>query len=722
MSKETKRGAIEHSRALNVLPCDGKDGVEQLEAAAQYWITTSNAEKWPHCIGWFSNQAYLENNHFTKFSLGNTAYGNAGPDSFQVRPVAQVHKKYTAVLTQTVDNRLKKPHEKNISILTKADPVPTVTPNSNAVEDIHASRLAELAFRVIWEEPLQMNRKIREVASLLSVFGTAVVEVAYEEGDVPVIAPQFVLEEIEDAEQEGIFGEKPVQMVQRGEKVTWKHQIQSRVYSPFHILVNPNADHDPESLLWIMRRSLEDIEWVKENFGEKPEEAAEGEQYFPENAANISGAPEWTDPLFWYERLRGILDSPERLEGVTDPEARLHRWANNHQTIVSVLDCKPTKQFPRGRTMVFAGTKILYCGPARAWSEKYPERWHPYTVFRFWKSLGRFWGTALLSMLVPLQKRINAIDGMTRIYRHFLTFGQYLIPENAMSRQDALDITPGRNIVYRGTLPPSRMDNAPFPSELFDEKAMLVQAIEGASLLQELFNSQGNTSNIRSGVMIDLMNKMQLESRSSLLMDFQDSIQHIAQNILIEINLHLEEEDPELTRRIQIAAREFSTFAVESFTNMDLRDNIHVKVDIMSSVFSSPEAQQQKALEYAQAMGGAQNMSPQEKAKIWDIMGFEQFENPEKKEVERAQLMLARIIEGRLDLVVPDPWLDDPRIFAEIFRDAMREERFYQYSGDAQQAIGRLAYFYRDLADQEQAQQMELQLKLQGMGVSPKGA
>lgn len=703
-------------RALCTMPADTPEEVRKLEKAIQTWIERTNQHKAIEAAGWFTNLSFLAGNHFTRFSYGaNPGLGSAGPDTdtWSVRPLSVTKDRFRMELTRQVDNQLLQPHEEFVSLLAKAAPEPYVRPNSGKIEDRDAARIAEIAYKVHWETVLDMPTRQRDIAHYLSVFGNCAVESNYEETDVPIERPKLRLEEGPAGEEDEIFGEAPLQVVQEGTEVTYTYSETVKVWTPFHYSPNPSADHTDGSIIWFMRHSIEDPEWIKEKFGETPEDAGEDERYFPQNAENFAPLKE-NDPLVLYDYIKEIVGHPERLYSTFGYNNRYMKMLeDDKRCMMTVIHCRPNKHFPKGRTMISAGGKLLYVGPATAWSKEYPERWLAFSIDRYNTLPGKFWGSALMEPLIPLQKQINSIDGIKRIHRHFLAIGQYMVQEGSMSAHDTLDVYPGKIWKYKGGYNlPVRVPNDNPPTSIENDRTTLVQAIRNKSRINEILNTQSATSNIRSGSMIQLLQNEKVESRSHVFTSHQEFLQKLARNILIDISINLKQEDPELTRKIRIAAREYSGMEIESFTGADLRDNIHIRIDIMPSLLTSPEAEQQKTLDYIGVMGGAQFLSPDEIVQIRERLDFDKITNAQSIQQEAAERMLASIRAGDLSAVVVDPNNQDPAIFLNVFSLATLEPSYKTLPMEVKAVIQNLGSIYQQIYVERQQAFLQQQMAM----------
>lgn len=709
--------------ALGVLDHRDKEERNALEAAFNRWIYSMEEGKWARGLQWFENASYLSGNHLTRYFY--SADGGFGFQTYGIDRQSQ----FDNLVAKEADNRLIRPVESVMSLLTNTRPQPRVTPNSDRPEDRDAAALGQITLDLLFEKPLELPSKLREIAAWICICGTAAIEIKYGETDIPVEIPKIKTKEVANP----LFGEvdDEPETIQReevsGTDIEWRRDINARVWSAYHLTPDPGAT-SPEDMSWIMRSSFEDLDQVKEKFDRKEE------GFFPEHLGALVSDNASKYILYWWAKIRDILDSPQYYQhggGLSPVTFYSHGGYAPNQVMLSVVDVKPTMKFPRGRYLVFAGGRLIYAGDGRCYVEdpaapgrpKYPERWHPYSFFYWFKVPGRFWGIPLLSEIVPLQKKINAIDVLSMSNRQYSSIGQWLVPKHSKIREGHPSGIPGEIYEYTdvGRAKPEKVQNVPLPAEFFVERNDLIEGIDvisGAGAIQAEIAS----SAARSGPVLDFLRQEKLRSKSAMLQAFEQSLEQVGQNILIEIQANMTEEDPDLTRRVQVAAREHSQLTVQTFVGQSLRDHHAVKLDIASELMHAPEAMEQKALEFMQAAQG--NLTPQERSAVYRALRLDEFQrNEESASVMRAERMIARITSGMVEAAFPMRGIDNATVMAPVFRDELLSDRFLDYDEKVRNALLNLFEIYSQFAAEEQAQAMQMQMMMmQGGGAQANGA
>lgn len=688
--------------ALGRIDVSTEAGVGELEGAAVSWMKQIDQVKWPRGLQYFENASFLQGNHLTRFYY--TADAGFGFHHF-----GSDKSPYDNLVAKVADNRLIRPTETVVSLLTQSQPIPRVDANSELPEDEDASDLAEIVVDLLWEKPLGLHRKIREVAMLACITGTSAIEIEYGESDVPVEVPHYSVRRVKNElfDEEGEDGTVD-ELVEDGTDVEFRKDIMARVYSSYHLYPDPAATC-AEDLTWIGRSTFVDVDWVRANF-DKDEPG-----YYPKNLDAISQDNATKSILYWYAKFQDIIESPQYYQhggGLAPQTFTTHGGTAPNQCLLTVIDVKPQRETPEGRTIIIAGGKIVYVGRARAWSERYPERWHPYAFFGWFKVPGKFWHVPLLSELVPLQKKINSIDSLVQANRQFMAIGQWMIPKHSKVPDGMTSGIPGQRLDYSdvpGMRAPERVKHIPLPAELLNERDQLIQSIDQIAASGAI---EGNLSRsaARSGTILDFLRQEKLRSKAPMLQDFEAFVELIGQNILVEIQNNMTEEDPDLTRRIQIAAREHSSLAVQAFVGSSLRDHNAVKIDIASALLKSPEAAEAKAMEYFQATGG--NVSPQERQGVMKAIGLDKYvKDIENASVNRARRMISRIVNGQIEAAFPMPGVDNARAMVPVFQKELLSDRFYDHDPKIQQVLVKTFNDYAKAASEEADREFQLELR-----------
>lgn len=691
-----------------------------LESSAQNWLFTLDQQKWPRALQYFENVSYLLGNHLTRFYY--TADGGFGFHQFGVHD----HTQFDSMVAKSADNKLIRPVETVVSMLTQSSLEGRATPNSDLPEDEDAAALSEIVLHLVWEKPLNMPSKLRDVAMLGCIAGTVAVEIEYGPTDLPVSVPIFKRKRVANPYADLDESQPATVEVETDEvaeyRSTPKMDLQARVWSFFHLTPDPAAT-SPDDMTWIARSSFEDVDWIRENF-DKDEPG-----YYPENLDNLRSDTAGRTSLYWWYKIADIIETPAYYQhggGFTPNSFQTQGGAPANQTVFTVIDVKPTSEFPRGRTLILAGGKLIYCGDSRCYIPhpstggwRYPWRWHPYAFWGWLRVPGRFWHVPLLSEIVPLQKKINSIDALVHANRQHMALGQWSLPFHCKVPEGMPSGIPGEHFRWRAVagLPgPEKVDHKPLPAELLAERAQLERSIDhiAASGLTE--NMQVSRSAARAASILEHLRQERLRSKVGMLQEYEVFLENIAQNILIEIQHNLVEGDEELLSRIAAAAREHSLSAVQSFTGASLRDHHAIKIDVVTAAMRSPEAQVERAAEFARLAPQLAQLAPAEREGVMRAMGIDRFvKNSEQVSVRWARRLISRIVGGQIRDLTPErlstllvPEIVNIPAIIPVFQNVILGDQFYDYEQDVQQALIGL----HDLAFAIAAQEMERRMAL----------
>jgi hypothetical protein len=680
---------------------------EELETSIRRQLENIDVIKWPIGLQAFENASYLLGNHLTRFYY--TADSGFGFHHFGQHDSSQ----FDNLVAKSSDNKLIRPTEAVSSMLMINQPVPRIEGNSDTPEDRDAAELSELLIQLLWDKPLNMSRLTRDAAILGCVSPTVAIEIEYGPTEIPVEIPRLELVEDEITEE----------LVERDTgktDVVYRQDFQARLWNFFHLHPDPMAT-SPEDMTWIARQSYVDLDWIRDKFD------VDGDpRYFPKKLKEITApARAENTVLYWWSKFQDIIPSPQYYQhggGLTPQTFTTHGGYAPNQVLFTVIDVKPSAEFPKGRTLIMADTTLVYAGDARAWSERYPWRWQPYAFWGWFRLPGRFWHTPLLSQLVPLQKKINAIDALTHANRQFMSIGQWLIPEHAEIPDGMMSGIPAQEVRYTdipGHSKPERIDNKPLPESLLAERAQLERSIEHISASGVGDPSISPSAN-RSGAQMQGLERMRLQTKTPMLREFERMIETCAQNILIEAQIHLVDGDEELASRLRAAAPKHSSFQVENFSSASLRDHHDVKIDITSQQFNTPEAQAQKSMEYLQYAANAAHIPAHVNRGILQKLGLDEFAvEEENMSVRYAERLLSRIRQGQLPEIEDDqlasllmPRVAKAMAMYPVFANYVLTDPFNDLEDEQKKLIFKLMELLEQLSAMEQQEQMQQQLAM----------
>jgi hypothetical protein len=618
--------------------------------------------------------------------------------------------------------------ETNIALLTENRPRPRVTPKSDTDEDQTAAELSELTLEHLWES-LSMPGKMREMARLVLHTGIALMEVAWDptvprrlqtgktEEEVAVELPPGAGPPIAHQRQVPVFDDQGRQVLE--DKIEYG-DITANIVSAFQF--HTPSTHYWEKMGWVLKEEFASIELLRDKYT-TPDAREAGlteangwhldalEDVKEDNVTNLA--------LWWWERISELVEGPGPSLYIGSPE----QWEG--YCIIRTFDRAPSKAWPRGRTIITVGDKVLYDSPkkvgARAYDPRWPDRWHPYVRYRWEGQTGSIYGRSLISKLLPKIKRVNAIDTTLIMWRHTVPIATWTAPKGSMPVEDSWTGRPGMIWEYdprrTNTHKPEPVYPPPYPQTAMVERETQISEMEAIAGTEQILRGERPVG-VNSAAMIDILRKQALASRSATLQEWDESHQELGE-LFLQTTIRYVRDDPRYLERIRILSREkHSTVSIEAFSGADLSDNVMVRVDTASLALVSKEAREAKMIEvlqYLPNLMGIEDIGLRQA--ILDELGLKKALMPNGPDVNRAKKMVSLIKQGRFDRIVMMPE-DDPYIFKAMLVNEAKNDGFIDLPRDQQAKLIELIEVYTQqiqLREIEQQKAMMAQLEMQMM-------
>lgn len=470
-----------HLSLLDDIPNGSEDVANAVNMYADYVNQNKVSSQWLRAVQWIEN---------TLFGLGRQYYDNA--------LISRISSNGSNLsVNEQVKNNIPKPTndllgrfiETNVALLTENRPIPRITAKGDSLEDKHAAMLAELNIEFLWEE-LDLPEKHREIARLLLYTGIAWLEVCFDpfvprHMSVPAMEPSNSTV-LPNGVTVPIPGKTPKIDPNTGQIVYEKSMeygdIVANILSGFQMHIPNIHSWNDNEMGWIMKETYSSIDEIKNKYLNPKISGVVTKRngYYLDRVENIDRKQVTTLPLWWWERMTDMVEGPGTSMYGGTPEM----WED--YTTVRVLDRKPSYKWPKGRTIVLAGNKVIYDSPksvgARAFDERWPKRWHPYTRYRWEPQLGSPWGRSLVSKLLPKLKRINSIDTCLIMWRRTVPISTWISPKGSVPVEGLNSGEPGTVWSFdpnrtRG-MKPEPVYPPPFPSAALEERQMQMMEME----------------------------------------------------------------------------------------------------------------------------------------------------------------------------------------------------------------------------------------------------
>ncbi len=674
--------------------------------------------RWLQALVWIENILFGLGRQWNSDILHSRLSRNT--DTGDLAVIANVSKK----IPQPTNDFVCRYVETNISLLTENRPQPRITAKSDARDDKQKAELSQLVLDYLWEEH-NLPEKHREAARIILYCGISFMEICYDPTEIRHLAVQQT-ETQESTAIPGADGSAITLPVSRQVPVLDPKTGQPKIISELEYgdisckLVSPFELHFPQVHSW------DEIDWVmKETYMAcqtlKDRLQAKGLKKVCTTKAgwdlmvleNLGAFNVQTLPLWWWERLTTAIEGPGPNIYVGNPEL----WDDH--CVVRTFDRKPCPAWPNGRTIITVNDRVLYDSPkevgARAYDPRWPHRWHPYVRFRWEAQVGSILGRSLVSKLLPKIKRINAIDTALIMWRRTVPMAAWIMPKGTSPIEDLQTGRAGVFFEYdpRKTLgaAPQPVPPMPFPNACLEEREFCKAEMESMAGTEEVLRGQ-RPEGVNSAIMLDVLRKQALSSRSAILQAWDESLQVEGGSLLMEVIKHVKN-DPRYLERLKILSREkASRFTIDSFSGADLSDNVVVKVDTASQAMGSREAKQARAIEIMQYAPGLVQLPITLQEKLVDDLGWPDTMQPKSQDIIRAKNLISYIKNDRFDLAIPFPE-DDPYVIHDIFVEELKGDSFIDLPIDQQKKILELIEEYQREIERVERKQLQMQMELQ---------
>lgn len=683
---------------------------EEVERAGVFHLKRIDQRKWPVGLQGFENFSYLHGNTRTRwYYSGNQGFGFHHFGGQDASP-------FDNLVAKSADNKLIRPVESVVSMLTAGDFMGRVTADTDDPADETTAEVANELLRLTWDAALQMDDRSSELAAGGCIMPYGALEVTR--------GPTWIPIEVEKTRTEirhdPVLDEDLEVEVPHGTEVEFYPDFQCQYRSYYEITPDPHATSE-SNMKWVVRTTYEDRDWIKDVFLK----ADLPGKFYPDAIANVKESARWAESiLFWWRRFQDIIPSPQYYFHGDGTVAGDIGKAPPNELMFNVIDVRPTSTFPQGRTLVFVEDSLLYDGPGRSWSRRYPWRWHPYAFWGWFKTPGRFDCTPLLSQIIPHQKKINSIDALVQANRELVSLGQWLIPEHSEVPEGTFSGIPAQEVRYNdmpGHSKPEKIDNPPLPQDLWAERQFMERSIEWIAATGTSDPGVAPSA-MRSGAQMQMQNRDRLAAKTPMIRRFQRALVVVAQNVLIDAQLALEAGDPAIRERLAQAMRNLPEAAFGDFATLSVADTHNIDIDLVSQQMLTPEAQAQMAIEFWQFSGG--QVTPAERAGILRKLNMDDMVvQQEHASVTYIRRLISRIKDGKIEAPPEGQEASLLRFgiakaaaMEPILSNFMLTDKFDELDDKPKRLIMQLQRVCAAQAAEEQAQMMQQMMMMQGGG------
>jgi hypothetical protein len=476
-----------------------------------------------------------------------------------------------------------------VAKLLKNRPAWTVMPSSTEPDDVHAAELADQVLEAKWQE-LRLARTLKLAVGWATSCGSGFLYPYWNEKSGQMVPAEVIMEVPvydEDGEQVGTE-EATVLLNKAGDPqllpdgrpdpaaepvMVDQGDIGVRAYSGFQVRVNPEAETD-EDLRWVIIAQVRTIREAALLYGKK--------------AADI--VPEEVDD----RDLDRALTAMGRM-GSQEPQspAQDHRAEHLDKYLELHYHEAPSEEYPNGRYWV-CSRDVMLVEPDD--EQGLPEGiWPPVAHIRDIQVPGRFYGSANVEHIVPINKQYNEINASIREHHNLMAKGKWLVPRGSGLGPGDITNAPGEVVQFNPGFAPTQAQISPLPQTIVEERNRVLSDFETVSGLHRV--SMGKAPpGVSAGIAFLQLQEADDSDLGPVLDDIERAVAQLAGNVIQIIRARYTTE-----RLIHVVGKD-RRYQVRSFRGADLRGAGDVVAQSGSSFPWGKMAQQSLLLSLAQQM------------------------------------------------------------------------------------------------------------------------
>lgn len=575
--------------------------------------------------------------------------------------------------------------------VTKNRPAWKAVPASGDPDDLNAAELAEEVLEAKWRE-LRLARQLRHAVAWTIVTGNAFIY-PYWNSDAGKVVPLTVPVEGPDGEDmevpmrdDGTPATLPDGSVDPDFEPIYVHEgdIGVRVYSPFQVRVNPDAEYE------------EDVRWV---IIAEATPTHELHSKYPHLAMQI-GADDC-----------GYLDSYESLMNsfLSAPDTHLvssnMRQENVEKALVLHYHEMPTPEFPGGRYWVTANKTVLLEDP-----QELPEGLWPCVVHLTDVPVpGRYHAMPTLESVVGLNREYNELNAQVKEHHNLLSRGKWLVPKGSGIKKGMITNQPGEVIQHNPGFEPKPVQLPQLPSTILKERERVLTDMEQVSGVHKI-SMGAPPPGVTAGVAFLQLQEADDTDFGPFLAMLEESVAQLAGMVLRVI------QDNYTEQRLISVTGPNKRYMVKSFTGSDLSGVYDIVPVEGSAAPWGQVAKQNLLMQLATQIPDLfmkDGMFDSAKlARMLPLGGLDAVSQNEDEDIAEArteQMLFEEYVQGS-----PLPMVDFYQNHMVHYNEHVRilkSAKFRNWSPDAQMAF----------REHVQQHQMEMQMAMMPPGMAPPG-
>lgn len=458
---------------------------------------------------------------------------------------------------------------------------------------------------------------------------------------------------------------------------------------------------DFDTLPWIMESYLMPVEW--------------GKQMYDKDEPGYTGAGA---KIGDGESIGYSLQTLERLKYATpfnygsSANLRLSGKALFQEVYV-----QPSDDLPKGRLIILANGIAVYDSWNNGDDLGSPyympyenSMWHPYSVFVNDLYVGRALGKSLVESILPIQIRLNEINGAILQNANTLAKVDILTPENSLKR----GVLNGQGAQVYTFKPhpsgykPEKWPGVPLPPQFFNERQMLIDSmvrIAGTNMIMSGEPPKGVTA----GAALELLLDNATSQRSDFMISWEKFHEQGFTKKLRIIRNFNKVPNKDIVDYLRMVAKDALDMDLQTFVGEDIGDGLTVKIEPGSMIPRSEKATRELFKEFAkEGLLGPLDEDSARGAKLRKELlskfGEKGFEVDQAADVDKAYWENDLMIKG----LPAQFWIeDDHQIHLSCHISKAKEPKFLERaSNEVKQAYLLHIQEHKDALMQQQMQMM----------------
>lgn len=383
-----------------------------------------------------------------------------------------------------VYNYLASMYESRLAKLARVRPQMTVIPSTSEEKDIKSAKVSKSILKAI-EHKVNLSRIIAKATKWSELCGTSFYKVVWNSDSGRVIGVDDKGKEIREGD------------------------VDISVCPPFEIYPDNIACESIEDCRSIIHARAYHIDVIKQNWG-----------------VDVKG--EDIDVI--------SCDSIENVSGYNYTSMNtsvIKTTKKNHAIVIEYYE-RPSSKFKNGRLIIIAGEKLVYYGELPFQNGEDKKRTFPFIRQISQEQSNNFFGTSIVSRIIPLQRALNATKNRKYEFMNRIAQGILAVEDGSVDT-DSLEedgIRPGKILVYRqGATPPTFMNSSGLPSDFSNEEDRIMNQMTILSGLSDLQSAISTYANM-SGTALQLLIEQDDAKLTTSAEEIRSAIKNVGQQIL----------------------------------------------------------------------------------------------------------------------------------------------------------------------------------------------